>query len=56
MLWKYGISGDFPIILVKIKNIEDIYVIEELISAFDYYRSKKIKTDLIIKYFKKLFG
>ena len=46
--WKHGISGDFPIILVKIKNIEDIYVIEELVSAFDYYRSKKIKTDLVI--------
>ena len=34
-LWRYGISGDNPIILVKIKNIEDIYVIEEIISAYE---------------------
>ena len=25
-LWKYGISGDVPIILVKIKNINEAYV------------------------------
>ena len=47
-LWKYGISGDNPIILVKIKSIEDIYVIEEVINAFEYYRAKKIFLDLII--------
>ena len=47
-LWKYGISGDSPILLVKIKNIEDIYVIEEIISAFEYYRAKNIFMDLVI--------
>ena len=47
-LWRYGISGDNPIILVKIKNIEDIYVIEEIISAYEYYRAKRINIDLVI--------
>ena len=28
-LWKYGISGDLPIILVKIKDINDSYVVKE---------------------------
>ena len=46
--WKYGISGDIPIIVVKIKHIEDIYVIEEVISAFEYYRAKNLKIDVII--------
>ena len=46
--WKYGISGEIPIILVKIKDIEDIYVIEEVIGAFEYYKSKNLQTDLII--------
>ena len=46
--WKFGISGDLPIILVKIKSIEDMYVIEEIVSAFEYYRAKNIKIDLII--------
>ena len=47
-LWKYGISGDNPIILVKIKNIEDIYVLENILDAFQYYRAKSIFVDLII--------
>lgn len=46
--WKYGISGNLPIILVKIKNIEDMHVIEEVVSAFEYYRAKNIQIDLII--------
>ena len=47
-LWKYGISGDLPIILVEIESIEYIYVIEELISCFEYYRAKGIYIDLVI--------
>ncbi len=47
-LWKYGISGDNPIILVKIREIEDIYVVEEVISAYEYYRAKKVFLDLVI--------
>lgn len=47
-LWKYGISGDNPIILVKIKDIEDIYVIEEIIGMYEYYRAKKVFLDLVI--------
>ena len=47
-LWKFGISGDNPILLVKIKNIEDVYVVEEIISAYEYYRAKKIFIDLVI--------
>ena len=47
-LWKYGISGDNPILLVKLKNIEDIYVLEDIISAYEYYRAKKVFIDLII--------
>ncbi len=47
-LWKYGISGDNPIILVKIKNIEDMYVIEEIMNCYEYYRAKKIFFDLVI--------
>ena len=47
-LWKYGISGDNPILLVKINSIEDVYVIEECLSMYDYYRSKKVFFDLVI--------
>lgn len=47
-LWKYGISGDFPIILVKIKELNDYYVVKEIFKAYEYFISKNIFTDIII--------
>jgi len=47
-IWKFGISGDLPIILVKIKQVSDIFVVEELIKAHEFLKMKNIKTDLII--------
>ncbi|MGN1327912.1 MAG: glucoamylase family protein, partial [Clostridia bacterium] len=34
-LWKYGISGDLPILLIKIKDINDIDIIKEALSAYE---------------------
>lgn len=47
-LWKYGISGDIPILLVTIKDVNDIYVVEELLKAYEYFQIKNIKLDLVI--------
>jgi len=47
-LWKYGISGDLPILLVRIKDINDIDIIEECLKAIEFFRAKNIKIDLII--------
>lgn len=47
-LWKYGISGDLPIVLVRIKNIDNISVVGEMLKAYEYYKTKNIKFDLII--------
>ena len=47
-LWKYGISGDIPILLVKIKDVNDNYVIKEMLKAYEYLRTKNIKTELVI--------
>lgn len=47
-LWKYGISGDIPILLVKVGNINDVTVIEDVIKAYEYYRIKNIYIDLVI--------
>ena len=54
--WKYGISGDNPILLVKIKSIEDVYVIEECLAMYDYYRSKRIYIDFISIFFHFFIG
>lgn len=47
-LWKYGISGDRPIILVDIKNLDDLSLVKELLHAFEYFKSISIFVDLVI--------
>ena len=47
-LWKYGISGDLPIILVKIKDVNDGYVVKEILKAYEFFRTKNISTEIVI--------
>ena len=47
-LWKYGISGDLPIILVKIKDLNGAYVIKEVLKAYEFFRTKNIETEVVI--------
>ena len=47
-LWKYGISGDKPLFVVKINSIDNIEVIGELLKAFEFYRVKNIDIELCI--------
>ncbi len=47
-LWKYGISGDLPILLLKIEQIGDSYVLKDVLKAYNFYRSKHIDIDLVI--------
>ena len=47
-LWKFGISGDRPIILVNINNIDEVNFVFEILKAFEYFKSKSIFVDLII--------
>ena len=47
-LWKYGISGDLPILLIKIKDITDIGIVREALKAFEYFKVKNVKIDLVI--------
>ena len=47
-LWKYGISGDLPIILVEIKDVNDAYVINEVLKAYEFFKTKNINVDIVI--------
>lgn len=47
-LWKFGISGDRPIILVDIHSGEASRLAKEVIRAFEYFKSKGIYIDLVI--------
>ena len=47
-LWKFGISGDRPIILVEISDISDLDFIYEILKCFEYYKNNSIFVDIII--------
>ncbi len=47
-LWKFGISGDYPIILAKISEVNASYVIRDLLKAFKFFQNKNITVDLVI--------
>ena len=46
-LWKYGISGDLKIVLVKIRDINDTDVINQVLKMYEFIRSKNIEIDLV---------
>jgi cyclic beta-1,2-glucan synthetase len=47
-LWPAGISGDLPIVFVRIDEIEDIGLVRQLLHAFEYWRNKGVEADLVI--------
>lgn len=47
-LWKYGISGDLPIILINIKDVNDLDIVNEILKAHEFFRAKNIMTDIVI--------
>jgi len=47
-LWKFGISGDRPIILVDIHSGESSRLAKDVIRAYEYFKSKGIYVDLVI--------
>jgi cyclic beta-1,2-glucan synthetase len=47
-LWQYGISGDIPIVLVRIDEPEDQGIVRQLLRAHEYWRMKQLAVDLVI--------
>jgi cellobiose phosphorylase len=47
-LWSYGISGDTPIVLLRISDTEKIEIVRQLIQAHSYWRMKGLTVDLVI--------
>jgi cyclic beta-1,2-glucan synthetase len=47
-LWPLGISGDLPIILFRISNVEDIRVARQVLRAMEYWRNQRLEVDLVI--------
>ena len=47
-LWRLGISGDLPIILVRIADAHQLNVAREALLAVEYLRMKRLAVDLVI--------
>jgi len=47
-LWSYAVSGDIPIVLLKIADPENIELVSQLVQAHAYWRMKGLKVDLVI--------
>jgi cyclic beta-1,2-glucan synthetase len=47
-LWSHGISGDLPIVVVKLQAAADIEVVTQLLRAQAYWQSKYLSVDLVV--------
>jgi cyclic beta-1,2-glucan synthetase len=47
-LWGQGISGDLPIVLLRIADAEHLDIARQLLQAHEYWRMKQLAVDLVI--------
>lgn len=47
-LWGHAISGDLPIVLLKITDAENIELVRQMVQAHAYWRLKGLRADLVI--------
>ena len=47
-LWPHGISGDLPIVLVRVEEEDDLKLVRQLLRAHEYWRLKLLAADLVI--------
>jgi cyclic beta-1,2-glucan synthetase len=47
-LWRYGISGDNPILLVRVASAADLPLVRHLLLAHSYWHLKHFTVDLVI--------
>ncbi len=47
-LWRYGISGDRPMVVLRIRTSEEMDIVWQLLRAHDYWRIKCLAVDVVI--------
>lgn len=47
-LWPHAISGDLPIVLLRIDSTDDLAQVRQLLRAHEYWRMKRLGVDLVI--------
>ena len=47
-LWRFGVSGDNPILLLNVNSIEEAEIIRDVLKAYEYLKMNRVMVDLII--------
>ena len=47
-LWSHGISGDLPIVVVRVLESDDLALVEQVLRAQAYWRLEGLKADIVI--------
>jgi cyclic beta-1,2-glucan synthetase len=47
-LWTFAISGDYPILLLRLNRDEDLSVLGEVLQAYTYWRRRGLMIDIVI--------
>ena len=47
-LWSFGISGDYPILLLRLSREEELELLGEVLKAHTYWRKRGLMIDLVI--------
>ena len=47
-LWRFGISGDLPIVLIRVGDLNRIELVKQVLQAHTYWRMKGLSADLVI--------
>jgi cyclic beta-1,2-glucan synthetase len=47
-LWPHAISGDLPILLVRVVEEDDLQLVRQVLQAQDYWRLKGLRADVVI--------
>lgn len=47
-LWAYGISGDYPIVLLRVQEQDALPLVHQVLLAHEYWRLHNLRVDLVI--------
>ena len=47
-LWSQGISGDLPIVVLRVGDMDDLVIVRQLLQAHEYWGIKRLSVDLVI--------
>src|SRR5204862_414332 len=47
-LWSHAISGDLPILMVRVVEPEDLILVRQALRAQDYWRLKGLSADVVV--------